>query len=260
MTLTDKQIEALPSRYVHRKSHLPYELAKTAVNTLAPHVTSANKYRKWIKSTNSYYMPVHPERVYPDFDWSEFLGSEITSMIELVAERRQRAKLGYRPMWDAIRWAQRYCHANGIKRRSDWIERYAVDDTIPQDIPLHPDRVYKQSDFPGFAVWCGKNPSAIVDAAQRVTPILTLMHPVNVPQNVAELVQWSEGVGDLRTRWPKQSDFDRIIGCWILEKDLMSDVDRILTENGHYDGERYIFPNLNQVTWELNSILEMIRL
>lgn len=258
MNLTPEQIEALPSRYVHKKAHLPYETAKKMIADLAPHVTSAHKYRKWIKETKSYFMPIHPERVYPDFSWSDYLDKDCPSFYETVAEKRRKTAIA-RPMWDAIKWSQRYCHQNEITTQAQWLEAYAKDDSIPEDIPMNPQHTYKKSDFPGFAVWVGKNASAVQEAAKNVTPVITLLHPVNVPANVLQLVTWSEGIGDMRQKWRKQSDFDGILGCWVLEKELMGELNRIVGENASSDGERLIVPNVNQLTWELNSLLEMVR-
>ena len=259
MNMTQEQIEALPSRYTRKKSHLPYEVAKHILREQAPHVTSANKYKKWIKETRSYFMPIHPERVYPNFSWSDYLDTEVKSFAASVLERKARANIAPRPMWDAIKWAQRYCQHHGIIRRRDWEEHYSEADDIPQDIPKYPHQVYKESDYPGFQVWCGGNPSALVDAAKRVTPVLTLVHPVKTPQNVLQLVKWADGIGELRDKWRKQSDFDRIIGVWILESDLLPSVDRILSENGTSNGEQWTITNVNQLTWEFNSLLEMVK-
>ena len=145
-------------------------------------------------------------------------------------------------------------------RRRDWEENYNDAGDIPQDIPKYPHQVYKAQGYPGFQVWCGGNPSALVEAAQKVTPILTLLHPVKTPQNVLQLVKWADGIGELRGQWRKQSDFDQIHGAWVLESDLLPAVDRILSENGTSNGEQWTISNVNQLTWELNSLLEMVRL
>lgn len=259
MTLTQEEIDALPSRYVHKKSHLPYDMAKKAVASLAPHVTSAGKYRKWRKDTKSYYMPAHPELIYPKFSWSDFLDSDVKSFIETVANRRELYK-NLRPMWDAVKWAQKYCHLHDITTFAQWIEHYKKTSDIPNDIPMYPQHAYKDSNFPGYPVWLGKNASAVQEAAKRVTPVLTLLHPVKMAQNVVQLVSWSEGIGDLRSKWRNQSDFDRIIGCWVLEREQLPEINRIMEENGFCNGEQWTIPNLNQLTWELNSILDMVKM
>lgn len=260
MNLTPEQIEALPSRYTRKKTHLPYDMAKHIIATQAPHATSASKYKKWIKESRSYFMPLHPERVYPNFSWSDYLDTEVKTFAATVLERRARGNIEPRPMWDAIRWSQRYCQAKGITRRRDWEENYNDATDIPPDIPKFPQRVYQDRGYPGFQVWCGGNPSALVEAAQKVTPILTLLHPVKTPQNVLQLVKWADGIGELRNQWRKQSDFDQILGAWVLESDLLPAVDRILSENGTSNGEQWTISNVNQLKWELDSLLEMVRL
>lgn len=254
--MTKAEYDALPSRYSFKKNHLPYDQAKMCLRTQAPHVTSANKYRKWIKESGSYFMPVHPERVYPDFDWSDFLNAKVIPLEKQVQDARERE---YRPMWDAIRWAQRYCLHHGITRRTQWEDHYRQVDDIPEDIPLYPHRVYQKAGYPGFQTWCGGTSSAIAEAATKVEPILTLMHPSNAPQNVLQTVTWAKGLPELRDAWRKQSDFDRIIGIWKLDRTQMPEIERILSEMGSFDGERWTFPNVSAVTWELNSHLDIVK-
>lgn len=253
MQLTQAQIDALPVRRVRRKSHLPYDVAK---NQIPDHVTSIGKYQRWVKESKSYFMPAHPERVYPNFSWSDFLGREIKDVVALVAERRNRV---YRPLWDAVRWAQAYCRRNGLVRETDWEAHYETASDIPEDIPKHPKHAYADQDYPGFRIWCGRDATGIAEAAQHVTPILTLCHPVNSPQNVLQLVSWP-GIGELREQWRKQSDFDRILGTWKRERELMPQVDQIMAHFGQSDGERVTVTNVNALTWELNSLLEMVKL
>ncbi len=259
MALTQAEIDVLPSRYVNKKSHLPYEMAKKAVNELAPHVNSAAKYRKWIKETKSYYMPVHPERVYKDFSWEHFLRiRKQVNFVERVVKYREK-RANYLPMYEAMRWSQRYCRENGITTYKQWMEAYKNDDSIPDNIPYNPKSIYAGQGFSVYT-WCGVNAEAVQEVESNITPVLTLLHPSNVSQNVVQLVSWPGGEGELHDKWRKQSDFDRIYGSWVYERELMSEVERILSENGSSDGERWTISNLNQLTWELNSLLEMVKL
>ncbi len=255
MELTQAQYDALPTRHVNKKTHLPYEVARHCLQTMAPHVKSAAKYRKWIKETKSYFMPVHPERVYPGFDWAEFLGKRQLNVVEKTARDRSRV---YRPLWDAVRWAQRYCRANGITLARQWVEHYDTATDIPADIPKYPKNTYAK-DWPGFAVWSGKTPGAVQEAAIKVEPILALLHPVKTPQNVVQLVTFADGIGQLREIWSKQSDFDRIIGCWKLEREKIGQVEALLRRHGTDQGGQFTIPNLHQLTWELNDFLDMVR-
>ena len=254
MDLTQAEIDALPSRYVWRKSHLPYETAKSTLREVAPHVTSAGKYRKWRKETKSYFMPTHPERVYPNFSWADFLGKHNPDVIERTAIARMRVT---RPLWDAVKWAQRYCRQHGITTGKDWHAHCETATDIPDDIPRNPKYAYGK-EWVGFAVWCAKTASAVQDAAIKVQPILTLLHPVNTPQNVVQLVTWPDGIGQLREIWRTQSDFDRIVGCWVLDRERTGQVEALLRSHGTDQGGQFTIPNLHQLTWELNDLLDMV--
>ena len=246
--------ETIRSRMSWKKSHLPYDEAKRLLRQLAPHVTSMTKYHKWRKDSRSYFMPAHPDRVYSNFSWSDFIGTPVKSVIQLTVERRQRV---YRPMWDAIRWAQAYCRREGITLEKAWYARYDEDRTIPEDIPKYPKTVYADQDWPGFRIWCGRDAVGLAESAARSAPILTLLHPVGTPQNVLRLVSWP-GLPELRDRWRKQSDYDRIHGAWRVERDRMPEVDRLVEQFGSAD--QLTVPNVSQLTWELSEVLEIVPL
>lgn len=256
MSLTQSEYDALPTRHVNKKTHLPYAVAQHCIRTMAPHIKSANKYRKWIKETKSYFMPVHPDRVYPEFSWAEFLGKRQPNLVEKVARDRARV---YRPYWDAVRWSQRYCREHGITLARQWVDHYDDAQDIPDDIPKHPKTVYA-GDYTGFAVWCGRTAAGVQDAAQGVQAILTLLHPVKTPQNVVQLVTWPDGIGQLREVWRKQSDFDQVVGCWALESDKIGQVEGILRSFGSDHGGQYTISNINQLKWELNDLLDLVPL
>lgn len=265
MRPTEADYETLPRRYSRRKTHLPYDVAKKLINEQAPHVTSAHKYRKYIKDTRSYYFPVHPERIYDNFDWSEFLDVETRHFWEVALDKQRRSRIVYRPMWDSIRWAQEYCKQKGIITRKQWEENYNQVNDIPEDIPKYPNRTYKseKSDnsdkYPGFAVWCGRDITGIVQSIQLVTPIVTLLHPRNTPNNVVKLLTWPKGVGELRNVWPKQQDYDHIYGVWEHEKELVSQIDHIMANMGVSNGENHTVANLNALLWEFNSLLAIVK-
>jgi hypothetical protein len=178
-------------------------------------------------------------------------------MVEKYIRRKKREK-NYLPVWEAVRWAQKYCRANGITTWREWIS-HCRETKIPDYIPRDPRHAY-YDDWPGSKVWCGVTVEGIQEAEIKVIPVLTLLHPVKTPDNVLELVRWANGVGDLRQKWREQTNYDRIIGCWVMERELLPEVERILSENGSSNGAYWTIPNIHQLTWELNSLLEMVKL
>ena len=231
---------------------LPYEIARETIQRLAPHVKSANKYRMWRKATNSKFMPAQPHKVYDNFSWRDFLGSENKTLEEKIHVARTKK---VRDMWSAIKWAQAYCQKNGINTVAKWWEAKQRDSEIPNDIPMRPDLEY--SDFPGYPVWVGKTPLAHLEAAQHETAVLVLVHPRGEQENVVETLKLPSE-SELRDMWGKQNQYDRILGCWKWESELESDYNRMLSKFG--GSGQIIVPNLHELTWELNSLFEIKRL
>lgn len=232
---------------------LPYDIAKDTVNRLAPHLSSATQYRRWRIETGSKFLPASPHLVYSNFSWMDFLNTDNLTIGQRIYKSRTKK---VREMWAAIKWAQEYCQNNGINTAAAWQEAKRKDSEIPKDIPMHPDNEY--SDFPGYKVWIGKTPLAHLEAAQRQTPILVLVHPKGEQNNVLRMLRLPSE-SELRDMWPKQSDFDRILGCWKWETDLESDYALIMGRFGGTE-EQIIVPNVHELTWELNTLLEMVRL
>jgi len=273
LELTEAEIDALSERIVQLKekdphkskvprrfrTKIPYIVAEKLVRVLAPEVKTSRQYRRWLRRTRAYYLPYYPERIYTNFSWPVFLGIPPKDFGEV--ERKRKEKIAnYKPMWEAIRWSQKYCREHGINTVEKWKQHIHEGGEIPDTIPTNPAYAYRNDGFPGMAVWCGKNVEAIQESISKVTPIITLLHAINTPQNVLQLVSWPNGVSDFKEKWQNQSDYDRIIGCWALESELVPEINRILSENGSFNGEEWTIPNVNNLTWELNSVLEMVKL
>jgi len=233
------------------RSVLPYDIAKETIQRLAPHVKSAKKYYEWRKITGSKFMPGNPASVYDNFSWIDFLGSKNTTVGERIYLSRTKK---VRPMWDAIKWVQKYCQNHGINTAESWKAAHRKDASMPKDIPMHPEREY--SDFPGYPVWLGKTPMAQLEAVQRQIPVLALVHPRGEPDNVLETLKLPSE-SDFRDMWSKQRGYD-LLGCWKWEKELESDYSRLMDRFG--GDERIIVPNVHELTWELNSLFEMVRI
>jgi len=245
-----------PSIRTRRKGWPPYYFAKLMINTLAPHVTSGIKYRKWIKETNSTFMPLHPERIYADFTWNAFLNTNNESPFDMVA-RVRCTKVPARDMWEAIKWTQQYCHENLITTQHQWQKQYD-DEKIPKDIPKNPHIDYGK-DFPGYPVWVGKKTISIVDAQTNVNGVLTLLHVTGNPPNVVNIKVWTNGLSDLRNNWNKQTEYDKVYGTWKYERERMQWVDQTLANLGHNRDGYWIIPNMNALLWELNTELMIVR-
>lgn len=246
----------LPVRTTHRKGWPPYYFAKLMINTLAPHITSGVQYRKWIKETRSVFLPKNPERIYKDFSWNAFLNTDNLTPFEISAKVRVK-NIKFRPMWEGIKFAQRYCTENGITNSDQWFKGYDKGD-IPEDVPKYPHITYGK-EFPGYGVWLGKKTIAKIDAEINVNSVLTLLHCAGESANVVNIKVWTEGLSDIRANWGKQGDYDKIYGQWKYERENMSRVMSFLNELGHERDGKWVIPNMNQLMWELNSLLLIVR-
>ena len=249
--------EFLPVRLSpKRKTWPPYQFAKLMINALAPDIITAKQYREWIRLNSIVFLPTNPQNVYEGFKWRDYLGSSDLTPMQ-VAVRARVNRVEPRDMWEAIKWAQQYCHENRIHTTNQWRREY--DETkIPKDIPKYPEKEYKNK-FPGFDVWLGKKTIAKLDANTHVSGVLTLLHVTGQPSNIVALRVWSNGLGDLRENWSKQREFDRVLGQWKYEHELMSQVTRILDTLGSKGDLYWTIPNMNEVLWELNSLLMIVR-
>ena len=240
----------------NRKTWPPYQFAKLMVNALAPNVKTAAQYREWLKLNHIVFLPPYPKAVYKDFSWRDYLGSSDLTPTQVAARARVN-RVEPREMWEAIKWAQQYCHENKIRNMKRWQKEY--DETvIPKDIPKYPHIEYGKR-FPGYDVWLGKKTIAKLDAQTHVSGVLTLLHVAGQPSNVVALRIWSNGLGDLRENWTKQAEFDRVLGQWKYEHELMPNVTRILDTLGSKGDLYWTIPNMNEVLWELNSLLMIVR-
>jgi len=250
--LSSQEIAALPVRNPRRKSYIPYELAKEAIRRENPEIKTSTNYRKWVRESKSDYLPLYPENIYPNFSWMDYLDTEYKSFALTVVKNRARGKIKYRNMWDAIRWAQKYCKENNIRTMNEW-RNHCKDNDLPKDIPKVPENKY--SEFPGYPVWLGKKVSGIISMHENITPILTLNHVPNQPLNVVSIRIWKNGIHEVKE---KRKEFGKTYGIWEHEQELMSQVMDILAQFGTNNDGIYVISNMNALLWELNSILLMI--
>lgn len=245
-----------PKRGFKRYSWAPYDMSKAMLHVLAPHVRSCRQYRVWHKEMRVKCLPKYPEHVFPNFSWKRFLEVDTDSVTDIIKKRRNiRSK--YRPVWESVKFTQGYCRKNHITTIDQWQKQYDHSTDIPEDIPKYPHAIY--DDFPGYKAWLGKELTAILDTEANMDSVITLVHMSNMPDNVVNIKVWSGGMSDLRENWSKQSDFDKIYGKWKYERELMPKINEILVNFGSNDSGYWIISNLNEVLWELNTLLMMVR-
>ena len=256
--LTEAEYEALPRRYVFRKTYVPYDVAKMLMATEAPHITTVGQYRRWHKENKIAYLPQHPQRVYSDFSWSDFLDTDVMPYQAYLAEKRRLGAIEYRPLWEAIRWAQQYCRTNDILTRKQWEKHYSSATDIPENIPKYPHKVYQKDDYPGFRVWCGRDATGLMESSAKVTPVVALVHIIGQPANVVKWISCNDR-SELVELWHKQDTYDRLLGCWQMESDTKSHISNIQANIGVTGDDYLTVANMQQFLWELNTTLLIVR-
>jgi superfamily II DNA or RNA helicase len=132
------------------KKYLAYEEGKAFVQPLK--LKSSGDWRKYIRGEMPHLpplpqgMPKKPDQVYENFEWSAFLGAEISKM---------NSK---REFW-SFEKAKNFIKNLGLKSFEDWIA-YCASKLLhlpekPLEIPSNPQKKYKDSGWQGYADWMG---------------------------------------------------------------------------------------------------------
>jgi superfamily II DNA or RNA helicase len=126
-------------------NYLPYEYAKKIVHRLK--LSSNKEWRDYIKNNNlPTGIPASPDKTYKRFNhwqgWGDWLGTGRKATNERVIISFNEAK--------------RFVSKLGLQSNKEYLELSRAG-KIPQEIPLKPDRAYKNSGWKGWPDFLGKN-------------------------------------------------------------------------------------------------------
>lgn len=228
------------------KHFVPYNHAVRIVQEKG--IRHRNEYWRWHRKEKPNYLPKHPHNHYKEWtSWNDFLGNQNT----FVKNTKKKKKLshiegGWRPYWDAVRWAQAFAKKHNITNSDQWKTMYS-ELNVPDDIPQYPYQVYDEFKW---TVWLGKNLEAKIANATSNIGIFAFHHVKGQPQNVIRMMVWKDGYHSMLS---KINDYDLdlpIPKCmWVLTNDAMTYADSLLKHHGHQRGNDWIVPNPGALLW-----------
>jgi len=228
---------------------MPYEAAKLTIQTVGT-LTSRRLYWEWHDEVQPYYIPKMPHRVYPEWtSWNDFLGVDNA----WDGYDRQNKPRQWMPYWEAVRFVQKL----ELKSKAEYTQA-CKDGVIPDTIPRWPEATYGD-DWSGWPSFLGTNIMKKVESAEKVVGIIALCVSNLMPPNVLEVVIAPEGRGQLQDKLESRSEL-RPLKMYVWEANLWPQVKRSLDILGSEQTPGvYLFPNVNAVWYELDSVLLMYR-
>jgi hypothetical protein len=236
-----------------RKSkYPPYSQAR--IQALELQLNSRSDYIKWHADTKCQYLPRYPERVYREWvSWNDWLGTANVFKGDVVKP--------VRAFWEAVKWAQEFASSHKIDTMADWLAYTREhEDEMPDDIPLRPDTRYTEWSQIGWKGWLGTDVRGRMAAAKANTALFAICshHNLRMPGNKYALVQADQGEAQLVRILGEQRDL-RMIRCYKMDADVKEQVVAIIGQYGRDDGDGWFIPNVNNVVFELDQLLEVYR-
>lgn len=224
------------------KHFLSYFEAQEYLHKHAPQVRSRAQYIRWHKHNDKRFLPSRPHRVYDNFSWNDFLGTN--NSFERTRLARKGMKRTYRDYWPAVRWAQQQAKLFQLSTREQWMQFYEEHD-IPDDIPKRPWQEY--DDF-SIDVWLGKNVKGHLETAKNAKRIVALHHCAGMPANCIIVKVWADGmIGE-----DDSGMLGRVYRAFVLEdENVMRVLDGKIRQHGHQRDSHWVVPNINALLWDL---------
>ena len=214
--------------------------------------TSCLSYERWHNATRPNNIPKKPQRVYKNWQgWAAFLGT-----CNIFGKEE---KSGYRPYWEAVKWAQKVCIENNLTRMIDWFHYYDENEnTIPKDIPRNAHYHYKE-DWIGWPTWTGANIEARIIVAREKVGVFALCTMPWAPKNVIRIVVANDGIEDLREKCIDENL--TVLKAYKFEPELAEEMQSVMHAMGtqQTDGT-FIIRDINMLLFEFNNMLLEVKL
>lgn len=238
-----------------RKSkYPPYDQARATALDLQ--LNSRQQYIKWHTDGNIQYLPRYPERVYKEWvSWNDYLGTANIFKGDLVNAKPLR------PFWDAVKWTQEFAALHDINTMAEWLEYWRDhEDECPIDIPTRPDQRYPEWQQIGWKGWLGTDVRGRIAAAKISTALFAICshHNLRMPGNKYALIQAEQGEAQLVRILNDQRDL-RCVRVYRMDNEFKDKVHEVLAQYGRDEGDGWFIPNVNNVVFELDAILEVYR-
>jgi len=217
-------------------------------------IQSARQWRSFITVFKPSGMPKNPDQVYRLYwiDWQTFLNSDNLYAGYDPASVTAAELLPYS---EALTWAQ--------SQQFETVNKFqeAFDDgMIPKGIPRAPQVRYKEF-YPkgGWKYFLGKKIESRLDAAKNVEAVCALCQNCNQQPNILTLVISSQGAAALDKQIQANTDLTAV-KAYYWHHDFGEYVFEILNAMGTKQNENsWMFPDLNNLYYELGSVLEVYR-
>lgn len=232
------------------KHFLPYDEAKQY--TQKNQIKSRSQYWDWVKTQKVGFLPMHPHKHYEEWQsWNTFLNTS-NSFEDMTHHPKQ-----FRPYWDAVRWAQKYCAEHKITTQREWMDHYSKVE-LPRDIPKRPDQYYDEFTGRGWGVWMGSDARGKVMSEQQNIAVLALCTMHGAPLNMIKVIIEKDGIHAL-----KETLVDnqlRAVRVYMYVPQEQQMIEQILSANGTDQGDHvYIIPNMNTLLFDMDSSLEFYK-
>lgn len=213
-------------------------------------IPSRSKYFEWWERNKPKAVPRFPYRVYTKewVSWNDFLGTDNKFNQNLPGK--------WRSYNEAVLWA----HTLKLKSQEDWMT-YAKDRVnLPDDIPARPDLSYDK--WVSWGHFLGSKPIEAIQAKQQAqqVAIYYIIREKGAPGNVLTYGVDQYGITHLKDRW-EQEKFEVIKMYWY-QKEHQDTINKILTHlsvSYRGDDRQRVTPNVWEVMWHLDSLLETVR-
>lgn len=241
----------MPDRHKTRgsvqTSWLTYEESKEMIQRRD--IRSREDFIRWHEENKIKWIPKYPHRVYRDewVSWPDFLGTQNTFGIN--NQGGSNKPNNWRPYYQAIQ----YAHSLDLQSMAEW-KQLAREDKIPEDIPHCPENVY--SEWQGYKQWLGLDKKSSVEVSKQLhkRQIWIIVRDPSEPLNVF----WVKKIVKDEINKVYEKGW-QVLQAFVYESDLEEQMWDIVKQHSHQhddDKEDHRFsPNINQVIWQLTTIL-----
>ena len=217
-------------------------------------ITSARQWRAFITVFTPSGMPTNPDQVYRHHwdSWNTFLNQNNLYAGYDPASVTVEELL---PYGEALAWTQ--------SKQFPTVDSFqsAFDDGhILKGIPRAPQVRYKEF-YPkgGWKYFLGKKIDSVLDAKKNVEPVAALCQNCNQQPNVLTLVISSQGAKALEKQIDANPELTAV-KVWFWHHDFGDYIFEMLNTMGTKQSENsWMFPDLNNLYYELSSVLEPYR-
>jgi hypothetical protein len=229
---------------------VPYDICKQLVN--AAGIKSFRQYRKWVADYKPGGIPSRPETVYDEWtNWNEFLGTDNVYLADSHLAVNEKDLM---PYWEAVGIIQKMRFEN-TQEYQEAFDRGEIPEGIPKRPHFRYGEFYKNG---GYKNWLGKHIKHRVEAEKNIEPLLVIYQGGAQPNVLSIMIHRSGHVSLINELRDKKIKVVRIYHWY---DEFAEHVFEILDHFGTKQDEKtWLFPNVNEVLFELSSVLEIFRI